>query len=351
MIDLERIKKENLRLIKPTKAYYESYLKEGELDKKYSPNTEQFVSTREDFFEYVSNMDQGINMPKGFVAETYLWLVNDSEFIGQATIRHAFVPHLLVIGGHVGYGIAYSKRGKGYGKLQLHLVLEYIKENFPEITRVLITCDKTNPASAKVMGANGGVFGEENVDEENEKKPVILKYWFKMKENVIETKRLTLTELTNEDFDNLSFVLGDKENMKYYPKPYDSEGVNKWIKWNLGLYAKYGYGLWAVRLKDGTFIGDCGLTNQMIDGENCPEIGYHLALKYHHQGYGIEAAKAVKEYIFRHYPYFKSLYSYCNVENIDSAKLAKRNGMSLVKEYYDPKWNEHLQVYKIDKEK
>ena len=33
-----------------------------------------------------------------------------------------------------------------------------------------------------------------------------------------------------------------------------------WIEWNIQNYQKYGFGIWAVILKEtGKFIGDCGI--------------------------------------------------------------------------------------------
>ena len=65
--------------------------------------------------------------------------------------------------------------------------------------------------------------------------------------------------------------------MQHYPAPFDEARTRRWIEWNLENYARYGFGLWAVVLKEtGEFIGDCGITIQNIDGEKLPEIGYHI---------------------------------------------------------------------------
>ena len=97
----------------------------------------------------------------------------------------------------------------------------------------------------------------------------------------IETERLLLREYTFEDFHSLYEILSDPETMAHYPKPYDENGVRRWIQWNLENYAKYGFGLWAVVLKEtGKMIGDCGITMQNIDGELLPEIGYHIPKSY-----------------------------------------------------------------------
>ena len=45
--------------------------------------------------------------------------------------------------------------------------------------------------------------------------------------------------------------------MQHYPAPFDCERTKGWISWNLENYEKYGFGLWAVVLKEtGEFIGD-----------------------------------------------------------------------------------------------
>ena len=42
---------------------------------------------------------------------------------------------------------------------------------------------------------------------------------------ILETERLIIREYTPDDFDALYEILSDEETMKYYPKPYDENGV------------------------------------------------------------------------------------------------------------------------------
>ena len=61
-------------------------------------------------------------------------------------------------------------------------------------------------------------------------------------------------------------------------------------------YQIFGFGLWAVCLKDtGERIGDCGLTMQNIGGVIKPEIGYHIRKDMQRKGYAGEAAAAVRD--------------------------------------------------------
>ena len=158
---------------------------------------------------------------------------------------------------------------------------------------------------------------------------------------MIETERLLLREYTMDDFDALYEILSDAETMQHYPAPYDEAGTRRWIEWNLDNYSKYGFGLWAVILKEnGEFIGDCGLTIQNIDGKQLPEIGYHIHKKYWRRGFAKEAGKAVRDWAFENTDY-PSLYSYCKYTNEASYKTAEAIGfrsMVLEKEK-DPIWN------------
>lgn len=164
---------------------------------------------------------------------------------------------------------------------------------------------------------------------------------------VIETKRLRLREYTQNDFDCLKAVISDPETMKYYEKPYDDEGVNRWINWCIKSYADNGFGLWAIELKEtGQFIGDCGLSLQNIDGEILPEIGYHINKNFWRKGYAKEAGIGVKEWAFENTKYTK-LYSYMTKDNIPSSKTALSIGLKFLKEYND-KGTPHL-VYMIEK--
>ena len=165
---------------------------------------------------------------------------------------------------------------------------------------------------------------------------------------IIETERLIIREYTEKDFDYLYEILSDPETMKYYPRPYDADGVKRWISWCLDSYSKNGFGLWALELKEsGTFIGDCGISLQRIDGEILPEIGYHINKNYWRRGYAKEACAAVKDWLFTNTDY-SAVYSYMNKENVASYSTAAANGMKRIKEYDDGE--ELLLVYSITRD-
>lgn len=164
----------------------------------------------------------------------------------------------------------------------------------------------------------------------------------------LETKRLILREMADSDFDALKRILSDPDTMCFYPAPYDDRGVRRWIEWNKENYAAFGFGLFAMTLKDtGELIGDCGITMQPIDGWIRPEIGYHVNKAYQHMGYAREACRACRNYIFENTP-FQTLYSYMTADNIPSKRTAASNGMCFIKEFTDS--DKSLAYYAITRE-
>lgn len=165
---------------------------------------------------------------------------------------------------------------------------------------------------------------------------------------IIETKRLILREYTQNDFEDLSAIIGNAETMKYYPQPYDERGVQRWLDWCINSYNENGFGLWAIELKEsGKFIGDCGISLQKIDGEIVHEIGYHINKNHWRKGYAKEACAAVKDWFFINTD-FDCVYSYMNKENVPSSSTAKANGMRFIKEYSDGE--EDLFVYAVTRD-
>lgn len=152
---------------------------------------------------------------------------------------------------------------------------------------------------------------------------------------VLETKRLLLREMNQDDFQALSSVLGDSEAMRHYPYAFDEQRIRNWIERNMNRYRRDCFGLWAVCLKEsGELIGDCGLTLQNIHGEILPEIGYHIRRDCQLKGYAKEAARAVRDWAFRNTDH-PVLYSCCRYTNVPSIKTAESIGMHFACEYPD----------------
>lgn len=154
---------------------------------------------------------------------------------------------------------------------------------------------------------------------------------------ILETERLILREMQPSDFDALCRIMQDEETMTAYEGAFSDEEVQAWLDRQLERYRKWGFGLWAVILKEnGAMIGQCGLTMQPWKGEEVLEIGYLFERAYWHRGYATEAAKACRVYAFDTLN-AKEICSIIRDTNTASQNVALRNGMkktdSWVKHY------------------
>ncbi|ERI93612.1 acetyltransferase, GNAT family [Clostridiales bacterium oral taxon 876 str. F0540] len=120
--------------------------------------------TYEEFSAYLErnhNISRGIGLSSWQVPQTMYWLVIDGKPVGIGKLRSRLTDALLRVGGHIGYGITPSERGKGYGKIMLAELLKEAKKK--KIEDVLLTCNEDNIASRKVIETNGGKL--ENIEE------------------------------------------------------------------------------------------------------------------------------------------------------------------------------------------
>ena len=119
---------------------------------------------------------KGIGLEEGFVPHSTYWLVRDGEqIVGVSNLRHSLTPFLLREGGHIGYGIRPSMRGRRLGSEILRRSLHRTREL--GIRDVLVTCGAANVASASVIRRNGGVLESEAfLPERNE---VVQRYWIR----------------------------------------------------------------------------------------------------------------------------------------------------------------------------
>lgn len=104
---------------------------------------------------------KGRNLPDGFVPETFLFLWEDDEIVGQFRIRHHLCPSLVEGGGHIGYFIRKDMRNRGLGKKGLKLTLEKARAIVPE-DEIYLRVQKDNPASLRVMMSAGGYVHHED---------------------------------------------------------------------------------------------------------------------------------------------------------------------------------------------
>ena len=150
---------------------------------------------------------------------------------------------------------------------------------------------------------------------------------------ILETERLILRELTHNDYNDLEFILQDKDVMYAYEHAFSDDEVLEWLNRQIDNYNIYGFGLWAVILKyNNKLIGQFELTLQNInETTKVIDIGYLFNKSYWKNGYAIEYAKSCKDYAFNVLNKYK-VYSIIRENNILSQKVAIRNCMEKIGE-------------------
>ncbi len=121
----------------------------------------------EPFSKYVEKLNswsKGDLIPEGFVPNTFLVGIVDSQVVGRVSIRHCLNEALEKVGGHIGYGVVSGYRRKGYATEMLRQALPICSSLGLE--EVLITCDCDNSTSMKIIERCGGVFESEINDSQ-----------------------------------------------------------------------------------------------------------------------------------------------------------------------------------------
>ncbi|MHA6484110.1 GNAT family N-acetyltransferase [Paenibacillus sp. strain BS8-2] len=112
-------------------------------------------------------ISKGINLSEGYVPQTIFWMIVNDRPVAYGKLRHRLNDRLQEYGGHIGYIVRPSERGKGYGKIFLSELIKVSREI--GIVELLITCDETNIRSRKVVESNNGKLERINKG--------ICKYW------------------------------------------------------------------------------------------------------------------------------------------------------------------------------
>lgn len=150
---------------------------------------------------------------------------------------------------------------------------------------------------------------------------------------ILETERLILREMVEADFPLLCKHLQDADVMYAFEHAYSDAEVQQGLEKQFRRYAQYGFGVWAVILKEsGELIGQCGLSMQPCEDGELLEIGYIFQKEHWHKGYATEAAIACREYAFNELN-ADEVFSLIRDTNIASQNVAERNGMTIQGEF------------------
>lgn len=108
----------------------------------------------------------------GWVISSTFFAFLEDRIIGIIDIRHSLNNFLSQYGGHIGYSIRPSERGKGYATQMLKLGLEHCREI--GLSEVMLGCYKDNTASIRTIERNGGLLRREL--DYTDGKPMLV-YW------------------------------------------------------------------------------------------------------------------------------------------------------------------------------
>ncbi len=156
------------RLVKPSVEWLEPFMRlvdevQGERD------FANVAAVRQDgwepYFARVEGMRAGTLATRSGVPMSTFWLLDDAdEIIGVSGLQHRLTPSLRQFGGHIGYAVRPSARGRGFGTALLAATLAEAREM--GIDEVVVTCDADNIPSRRVIERCGGVLeAEERVPQ------------------------------------------------------------------------------------------------------------------------------------------------------------------------------------------
>ena len=149
---------------------------------------------------------------------------------------------------------------------------------------------------------------------------------------IVETERLCIRQITNEDAKDLSKVLADPVVMQYSTVGVHSqEQIYDYIANCKNQYNLNGYGHWAIYNSiTGEFVGVCGLNKHKVDTDNVIHINYRLATDQQGKGYAVEATFGVL-YFAKNVLKLKTIYALIESANISSIKVVNRTGFQFIK--------------------
>jgi len=149
---------------------------------------------------------------------------------------------------------------------------------------------------------------------------------------ILETERLDLQTIEEDDFEELANLLANEKVHKFFPKTLNRQESQEFLKKNQKRQIEDGLSFWAVIRKDDLrFLGICGLLKQIIDEKEEIEVGYRINDEFWGKGYGTEAAKGCLEYA-KNKLRLSTVISCILKENRQSIRVAEKNGLTLEKE-------------------
>ncbi|BDS10274.1 GNAT family N-acetyltransferase [Aureispira anguillae] len=145
-----------------------------------------------------------------------------------------------------------------------------------------------------------------------------------------ESKRLRFRKLTSDDIPSWIEFFKNNDRLHFLGMDLSKDKAvlaKEWVMMQLERYQTQGLGHLAVELKtSGAFIGMGGILPRVLEGKTEYEVAYSLLPKFWGKGYGTEIAIQMKAFGLKQINSDR-LISIIEVNNVDSIKVAKKNGM------------------------
>ncbi len=163
---------------------------------------------------------------------------------------------------------------------------------------------------------------------------------------MLETDRLILRPLDEEDVDAIFAMRSDAEVMRFIREPQNRDESANWVELVSSRWEKEQIGFCAILEKPSEkFVGWCGIWKLKETGEL--EIGYAVAKEVWGKGYATEAALKFLDYAFEKLEPEK-IVAVARPENAASRRVMEKLGMDFVKT--DTFYNQTLVQYAITRE-
>lgn len=165
-----------IELIFPTRTYEKDvmeYYKEHILIGENTLHGDSGLDNAKSYDEWLEKINKDLNNE---IHSIIFFAIRkcDDKLIGTINIRYPYENYVQIYG-HIGYGVRPSERKKGYATIILKSALEYCKTL--ELKEILLTCDKSNIASAKVIKKCSGIFENEILQTDGN---FLQRYWIKL---------------------------------------------------------------------------------------------------------------------------------------------------------------------------
>lgn len=146
---------------------------------------------------------------------------------------------------------------------------------------------------------------------------------------VLRTPRLVLRGWHEDDLQPFADLNADPEVMEHFPGVLSRQQSDLLVDGIRGGFSTQGFGLWAVQVAGGRFIGFTGLWVPNFEAAftPCIEVGWRLARPAWGHGYATEAAVAALTFAFD-VAGIDEVVSFTSMTNERSQRLMRRLGMT-----------------------